>query len=54
VDADLTALPDDIAALKAALVKERARMREVVAERDVGAAELAVARARASEDLALI
>ena len=29
-------------------------MREVVAERDVGAAELAVARARASEDLALI
>jgi transposase len=54
VDADLTALPDDIAALKAALVKERARMREVVAERDVGAAELAVARAKASEDLALI
>jgi len=54
VDADLTALPDDIAALKAALVKERARMREVVAERDVGAAELADARARASEDLALI
>ncbi len=54
MDADLTALPDDIAALKAALVKERARMREVVAERDVGAAELAVARARASEDLALI
>ena len=54
MDADLIALPDDIAALKAALVVERARMREVVAERDVGAAELAVARARASEDLALI
>ena len=31
-----------------------ARMREVLAERDVGAAELAVARAKASEDLALI
>src|SRR5579872_1087960 len=29
-------------------------MRDVVAERDAGAAELAVARARASEDLALI
>src|SRR6516165_588311 len=29
-------------------------MREVVAERDAGAAELAVARAKASEDLALI
>ena len=29
-------------------------MREVVAERDAGDAELAVARAKASEDLALI
>ena len=29
-------------------------MREVVAERDAGAAELAVARAKASEDLAMI
>ena len=54
MDADLAALPDDIAALKAALVIERARVREVVAERDAGAAELAVARAKASEDLALI
>ena len=54
MDADLAALPDDIAALKAALVIERARVREVVAERDAGAAALAVARAKASEDLALI
>jgi transposase len=41
------ALPDDVAALKAALVAERARRLEV-------AAELAVARAKASEDMALI
>jgi transposase len=54
MDADLAALPDDIDALKAALVVERARVRDVVAERDAGAAELAVARARASEDLTLI
>ncbi|PZR93458.1 MAG: IS66 family transposase [Hyphomicrobiales bacterium] len=54
MDADLAALPDDIDALKAALTIERARMREVAAERDAGAAELAVARAKASEDLALI
>ncbi len=54
MDADLAALPDDIDALKAALAIERARVREVLAERDAGAAELAVARAKASEDLALI
>ena len=54
MDADLAALPDDIDALKAVLTVERAKMREVVAERDVGAAELAVARASASHDLALI
>ena len=54
MDADLAALPDDIDALKAVLMIERARMREVTAERDVRAAELAVARAKASEDLALI
>jgi transposase len=54
VDTDLAALPDDIDALRAALTIERARMRNVVAERDAGAAELAVARAKASEDLALI
>ena len=40
-------LPDDVAALKAALIAERARRLEV-------AAELAVARAKASEDMALI
>ena len=54
VDTDLAALPDDIDALRAALTIERARMREVVAERDAGAAELSVARAKASADLALI
>jgi transposase len=54
MDTDLAALPDDIAALKAALVIERARVREVLADRDAGAAALAVARAKASEDLALI
>lgn len=41
------ALPDDVAALKAALIAERAKCLEV-------AAELAVARAKASEDMALI
>src|SRR5882672_8778441 len=54
MDTDLAALPDDIDALKAALAIERARVREVLADRDAGAAELAVARAKASEDLALI
>jgi transposase len=47
MDADIAALPDDIDALKAALIIERTKMQEV-------AAELAVARAKASEDLALI
>ena len=41
------ALPDNVAALKAALIAERARSLEV-------AAELAVAQAKASEDMALI
>jgi transposase len=41
------AFPDDVAALKAALAAERAKRLET-------AAELAVARARASEDMALI
>ena len=54
MDADFAALPDDVDALKAALAIERARMQEVLAERDVGAVELAVARAQASEDVALI
>ena len=47
MDADLAALPDDIDALKAALLLARGKAQEV-------AAELAVARAKASEDLALI
>jgi transposase len=54
VDTDIAALPDDIDALRAALMIERTRLQSVVAQRDAGAAELAVARARASEDLALI
>src|SRR5438046_8010098 len=41
------ALPDDIAALKEALATERAKALDI-------AAELAVARAKASEDVALI
>jgi transposase len=51
VDGDIGDLPNDVDALKAALTVERAKMRKVVAERDAGAA---VARAKASEDLALI
>src|SRR6478736_1229231 len=47
MDADRDAVPDDIAALKEALAVERAKALEV-------AAELAVARAKASEDEALI
>jgi transposase len=47
MDADRDALPDDITALKEALIIERAKALEVTAE-------LAVARAKASEDVALI
>src|ERR1700675_2920357 len=47
MDTASEALPDDVTALKAALIAERARRLEV-------AAELAVARAKASEDMALI
>jgi transposase len=47
MDADRDALPDDINALKEALAAERAQALEI-------AAELAVARAKASEDSALI
>src|SRR5271163_1455133 len=47
MDAARDALPDDIDTLKAALMAERAKGLEV-------AAELAVARAKASEDMALI
>jgi len=54
MDAALAALPDDIDALKAALTIERARLQDMAAERDAGAAELAVARAKASADLAMI
>ena len=54
MDADLAALPNDIDALKAALTIERAKTREMAAERDAGAAELAVARAKAAADLAMI
>src|SRR6516162_8223086 len=54
MDGDIGDLPNDVDALKAALAVERAKMREVIAERDAGAAELAVARAKASEDLAMI
>ena len=54
MEGEIADLPNDVDALKAALTVERAKMREVVAERDAGAAELAVARAKASEDLAMI
>src|SRR5271156_2905488 len=47
MDAAFDALPDDIDALKAALIVSHAKTLEV-------GAELAVARAKASEDLALI
>ena len=47
MNADRDAAPDDVAALKEALAAERAKGLEV-------AAELAVARAKASEDSALI
>jgi transposase len=46
MDPACEAFPDDVAALKAALIAERARRLEV-------AAELAVAQAKASEDMAL-
>src|SRR5476649_1405005 len=47
MDVDRNALPDDVDALKDALLAERARASEVTAE-------LMVARAKASEDVALI
>ncbi len=50
MEADFAALPDDIAALKEALMIERAK----AANLDIVVAELAVARAKASEDTALI
>jgi len=48
VDGDIADLPDDVDALKAALTDARAKVREVAAERDASAADLAVARAKAS------
>jgi len=48
------ALPNDIDALKAALIVERAKAQDAHAKALEIAAELAVARAKASEDLALI
>jgi outer membrane murein-binding lipoprotein Lpp len=45
------ALPEDIDALKAALVAARALASQAAQERDETAAELAVARATASEDV---
>src|ERR1700686_3785334 len=47
MDPAAKALPDDVAALKAALIAERTSRLE-------GSAELAIARAKASEDMALI
>jgi transposase len=47
MDAERDAVPDDVAALKEALALERAKGLEI-------AAELAVARAKASEDEVLI
>jgi transposase len=54
MEGDSAALPDDVDALKATLTIERAKMRELAAERDARTAELAVARAKASDDLAMI
>jgi hypothetical protein len=46
MEGDIADLPNDVDALKAALTVERARIREVVAERDAGAAELGDPRNR--------
>jgi transposase len=54
MDADPEALPNDVEALKAALVSAQAFAREAVLQRDAVDAELAVAKAIRSEDLALI
>lgn len=54
MDSDLGALPDDIEALKAALVAERGERIVEAAKAAQAEAELAVARAKASDDQALI
>jgi len=50
MDSDLGALPDDIEALKAALVAERGERIAEAAKAAQAEAELAVARAKASDD----
>ena len=61
MDAALDTLPDDVETLKQALLSAWTQAQEalaqtalVAAEKDAVAAELAVAKAKASEDLALI
>ena len=61
MDAALDALPDNVETLKQALLSARTQAQEalvqtalVTAEKDAVAAELAVAKAKASDDLALI
>src|ERR1700712_1930639 len=54
MDGDLAALLNDIDELKATLATERVKMQEVSAARDTGAAELAIAHAKASDDMAMI
>ena len=61
MDAALDALPDDVETLKQALLSARTQAQEalvqttlVTAEKDAVAADLAVAKAEASDDLALI
>src|SRR3984957_8854883 len=54
MDTGLEALPDDVGALKAALLTARAQNLRILADGAAVAAELAVARAKASEDQALI
>ena len=53
MDADIEALPDDVGALKTALLIAREKERLAEARQDV-AAELAVAKAKAPQDQALI
>jgi transposase len=54
MDSRLGALPDDIEALKAALIAERSERIAEAARAAYAEAELAVARAKASDDQALI
>ena len=61
MDAALDALPDDVETLKQALLSARTQVQAalaqtalVAAEKDAVTAELAVGKAKASEDLAMI